>query len=247
MELQGKIALVSGSSRGIGFAIAKALAGQGAEVIVTSRKQENLDAAVAEIEQAGGRAHSYAVHLGDPEAIDAMACYVREQWGRLDILVNNFGWNPVHQPLSEYPLDVFNKMLQYNLSNYFYTTRQLLPLMPDGAGATVINISSHSGSMPFENFGAYCIVKSGIDMMTRVFAKELASRRINVNGIAPGYVDTEIVSRNTAAIRERAGVSEEDARQMMINQNRHQRLIAPDEVAQAVLWLCGPGSIKMEI
>ncbi len=191
LSLQNKIAFVSGSSRGIGFAIAKELALHGARVILASRNKENLEKAQAEIEAAGGTAFFEVVHFGKPEQIQACVERVLQQHSKIDILVNNFGFNPVHTPLEEITLDHWQKMLDYNLTQYFFTSKLVIPSMKKQNYGKIINISSHSSTKVFPNFGAYGINKAGIDMLTKVLAAELADHNINVNGIAPGYVETD--------------------------------------------------------
>lgn len=189
-SIKGKVAFISGSSKGIGFEIAKVFALHGAQVILCSRNEENLVRAQLEIEALGGKADRYCAHFGRHEEIEAVLDKVINKYSRIDILVNNFGINPVHQPLVDMELEMWQKMLTYNLTNYFYTSKVVARHMIQNKRGKIINISSVAGQHPFKNLGAYCVVKSGIDMLTKVLAQELADYGINVNGIAPGYVET---------------------------------------------------------
>lgn len=189
-SLENKIALISGSSRGIGFAIARAFSLHGAQVILASRSKDKLVNAKEDINNSGGKADYFPTHFGRPEEIEKMVQWAEEKYSTIDILVNNFGINPVSQPLSTYDLELWQKMLNHNLTNYFYTSKLVSRLMMKARYGKIINISSHAGYRPFKNYGAYAIVKSGIDMLTKVLAQELADYNINVNGIAPGYIET---------------------------------------------------------
>lgn len=196
-SLDNKVALISGSSRGIGFAIAKTFALHGAKVIITSRNEANLIKAKKEINDAGGQADYCQTHFGKQKEIEKLFRRLEKKYSTVDILVNNFAINPVFKNLVEYDLSLWEKMLNHNLTNYFYTSKLASQLMIKARYGKIINISSHASYHPFKTAGAYAIVKSGIDMLTRVLALELADYNINVNGIAPGYIDTDFNKNRT--------------------------------------------------
>jgi NAD(P)-dependent dehydrogenase (short-subunit alcohol dehydrogenase family) len=235
VSLEGRIALVTGSSRGIGFQVAREFALNGATVILTSRKEENLIRAQKEIQSEGGEAFFIPAHFGKMEEIKSLMEKAITRFGRIDILVNNMGINPVHCPVYDLPFEIWEKMLNHNLTNYFYTSQLAAKNMIQNRYGKIINISSHSGEHPFRHFGAYSIVKSGINMLTRVFANELADFGINVNAIAPGYIETDF-NKNRTDIQDKRKLREA----IPIH-----RIGEPEDVASLALYLAGEESAYM--
>lgn len=193
-DLDGKIALVTGASRGIGEAIAKLLAQQGAHVIVSSRKidgcQEVADAIVA----AGGKATAMACHIGEMEQIKATVEAIRSQFGKLDILVNNAATNPYFGNVLDTDLDAFQKTVDVNIRGYFFMSVEAGKLMRENGGGAILNVASVNGMVPGMMQGIYSITKAAVINMTKVFAKECAPFGIRCNALLPGLTDTKFAS-----------------------------------------------------
>lgn len=189
-SLKDKIALITGASRGIGEAIARGFSEQGATVVISSRKQEGLDAVAASINDGGGKCVPIACHAGKPEAIAALFDRIEKEWGRLDILVNNAATNPFFGPASEISESAFDKTIEVNLKGYFIMTQHAVRMMKASGGGSIINIASIAGIRPGPNEVTYAMTKAAVINMTKGFAKELGRSGIRVNAIAPGLVDT---------------------------------------------------------
>ena len=193
-DLDGKIALVTGASRGIGEAIAKLLAQQGAHVIVSSRKidgcQEVADAIVA----AGGKATAMACHIGEMEQIKATVEAIRSQFGKLDILVNNAATNPYFGNVLDTDLDAFQKTVDVNIRGYFFMSVEAGKLLRENGGGAILNVASVNGLVPGLMQGIYSITKAAVINMTKVFAKECAQFGIRCNALLPGLTDTKFAS-----------------------------------------------------
>ncbi|MEH6500032.1 MAG: SDR family oxidoreductase [Pseudoalteromonas distincta] len=196
-DLDGKVALVTGASRGIGEAIAKLLAQQGAHVIVTSRKidgcQEVADAIVA----AGGKASAMACHIGEMAQITATIETIRSQFGKLDILVNNAATNPYFGNVLDTDLTAFQKTVDVNIRGYFFMSVEAGKLMRETGGGAILNVASVNGMVPGDMQGIYSITKAAVINMTKVFAKECAQFGIRCNALLPGLTDTKFASALT--------------------------------------------------
>lgn len=190
IDFAGKTALVTGGSRGLGLAIAAALAEKGAQVAICGRKQENLDAAVRELEAKGLKAFARPAHMGKSEQVDALFDDIRENFDRLDILVNNVGMNLPTPTVADLDEGLWDKILEGNLKSAFLASRRAVPLMKGQAGGRIVNISSIAARKASPGMGVYCVAKAGLEMLTRVLAKELAADRISVNAVAPGMIRT---------------------------------------------------------
>jgi NAD(P)-dependent dehydrogenase (short-subunit alcohol dehydrogenase family) len=191
ISLKGKVALVTGGSRGIGRAIALAFAEQGADVAVSARKLPDLEAVVKEIEAMGRKGLAVASHIGKSEEIKSLVEQVKAKFGRIDILVNNAGTNPYPGPLidvEEWAWDTTNNV---NLKGPFLLSVAVARLMKEQGGGSMINISSAAGLTP-SSLHIYSITKAGVIMMTRVMAREFAPYHIRVNAIAPGLIKTRL-------------------------------------------------------
>jgi len=191
ISLKGKVALITGGSRGIGEAIALAFAEQGADVAISARKMPDLEAAAKKIEALGRKSLPVASHIGKPEEIKSLVEQVKAKFGKIDILVNNAGTNPYNGPLldaEEWAWDITNNV---NLKGPFLISIAVAKLMKEQGGGNIINIASSAGLNP-SNLHIYSITKAGVVMMTRVMARELAPFHIRVNAIAPGVVKTRL-------------------------------------------------------
>jgi NAD(P)-dependent dehydrogenase (short-subunit alcohol dehydrogenase family) len=189
-DLDGKIALVAGGSRGIGEAIARILAEYGAHVIVTSRKVEGCQAVAEAIKADGGSAEAWPCHLGDMTQIEAAFRHVDKTHGRIDILVNNGVANPYYGHVLDTPVSAFEKTLEVNLRGYFYMSVEAAKRMRMTGGGAIVNVASANGVTPGDKQAVYSITKAGILNMTRAFANECGSFNIRVNALIPGVTKT---------------------------------------------------------
>lgn len=233
MYLQGKHALVTGGGTGIGLAIARGLVAEGAQVTITGRRLAVLE----EVAEPG--MHPMAMDVTDEAGVrDATAAAV-EARGPVQICVANAGiaeGRKLHKTSGEF----WRRIMATNLDGCFYTVRESLQSMLGTDWGRVIAISSIAGIKGSAGAGAYAASKHGVIGMMRSFGEDFLGQPYTFNSICPGYVDTPIVERNTASIAERTGASAEEARDVMVNVNRHKRLIKPEEIAAAALWLCNP-------
>jgi NAD(P)-dependent dehydrogenase (short-subunit alcohol dehydrogenase family) len=193
-ELTGKVALVTGSSRGIGEAIAQEYARRGAKVIVSSRKQDACEAVANGIIQAGGEACAMACHAGKVDEIEALVAKIQAEFGRLDILVNNAATNPYFGPAIQASESVFDKTFEVNVKGFFFMAQQAARIMVEQGSGSIINVSSIEGLSPSPMMGIYSMTKASVIMLTRVLAKELGSAGVRCNCICPGLTETRFAS-----------------------------------------------------
>ncbi len=199
MRFEGKTALVTGASRGIGKAIAKALAAEGAMVIVNyNGSQEAAEQTVTEIQAEGGQAVSYGCSVADSKAVETMMKQIIADHGRLDILVNNAGITRDNLILKMKEED-FDAVLNTNLKGVFHTCRYVARQMLKQKSGCIVNISSISGVMGNAGQTNYAASKAGVIGFTKSLARELASREIRVNAIAPGFIETEMTDKLSQA------------------------------------------------
>ena len=232
-DLSGKIALVTGASRGIGEAIAKLLAEQGAHVIVSSRKLEGCQAVADAITAAGGSAEALACHVGSMDDISATFAHIREQHGRLDILVNNAATNPYFGHILDTDLNAYNKTVDVNLRGYFFMSVEGGRLMREHGGGAIVNTASVNALQPGPMQGIYSITKAAVANMTKAFAKECAPDGIRVNALLPGFTKTKFAG---------ALFSDDSIYQMAISQIPMGRHAEPEEMAGTVLYLVSDAS-----
>lgn len=228
-DLSGKTALVSGASRGIGEAIARLLGAHGAHVICTSRKLDACEAVAQAIRDDGGQAEAHALHVGDPDAIEAVFQSLDGAGRAPDILVNNAAANPYFGPMLEMDLASYEKTVAVNLRGYFWTSVQGARRMRDKGGGAIVNIASVNARRSVPNQGVYSMTKAGIVNMTEGFAKELSAHRIRVNAVLPGLTDTKFAS---------AIIADAKLMAMMTRMIPLARAAQPSEIAPAVLFLC---------
>jgi len=190
-SLNGRLALVTGASRGIGAAIARMLAAHGARLIITARKEEGLQQVAAEIAAQGGEAAPVACHLGEMGQIQALFDRIRKDYGKLDILVNNAGTNPFFGDVLSADEKAWDKTVDVNLKGYFFMSQQAAKIMKEQGGGAIVNVASVNAVRPAPFQGIYSITKAGIVSMTQSFAKELAPFKIRVNAVLPGLTDTK--------------------------------------------------------
>lgn len=232
-DLSGKVALVTGSSRGIGEATAKLLAEHGATVIVSSRKQEACEAVAAAIVNGGGRAEALACHAGDLDAMTHLVSSIVSHHGRLDILVNNAAANPFFGNVLDTPLEAIDKTLQVNLRGYFVLSQLAGRQMREQGGGCIVNIASINGLRPGMHQAIYSITKAAVINMTQAFAKECAQFGIRCNAVLPGLTDTKFASALT---------QNPQLLESVLPQIPAGRYAEPEEIAPAVLYLCSPAA-----
>ncbi len=237
MVLDGKHALVTGGGTGIGLAIARALAAEGAEVMITGRRLATLEAAAAG--EAG--LHPLAMDVTDEASVRAGIAAAADARGPVAICVANAGIAE-GRSISKTDLEFWRRIMATNLDGVFLTLREALATLKGAEWGRMIAISSVAGTKGLKGASAYSASKHGVIGLIRALAQDFAGRGITFNALCPAYVETPIIERNVASISARAGVSEDEARAMMVEVNPHGRLIAPDEIAAAALWLCRPGS-----
>ena len=189
-DLRGKVALVTGASRGIGAQTAKLLAEQGAHVIVSSRKLSDCESVVAQIREAGGSADAIACHVGRMEDITSAFVSIRARHKRLDILVNNAATNPYFGHILDTDLTAFDKTVEVNLRGYFFMSVEAGKLMRENGSGVIVNTASVNALQPGDKQGIYSITKAAIVNMTRAFAKECGPLGIRVNALLPGLTKT---------------------------------------------------------
>ena len=205
-DLTGKIALVTGASRGIGAEIARLFAAQGAHVIVSSRKLEDCQQVVDGIVADGGKAEAMACHIGEMAQIEALYTAIDARHGRLDVLVNNAATNPYFGPITETDPAIFQKTVDVNIRGYFDMSSHAAKRMATNGGGSIVNVASVNGVVPGFQQGIYSITKAAVISMTKAFAVECAEDGVRCNALLPGLTDTKFASVlvNTPAILKQA-------------------------------------------
>lgn len=236
MTLDGKHAFVTGGGTGIGLAIAKALAKQGAKVTITGRRLE-----VLKREGASFDALSLSHDVTDPDMTRDVVSQAVDQNGPVQICVANAGIAE-GKSISKMDLAFWRKIMATNLDGAMLTIQACLPSMLGTDWGRVIGVASIAGVHGLRGAPAYTASKHGLVGLIRGLSEDYMGAPYTFNALCPGYVDTPIVTRNVDDIAARADMSKEDAMQVMVRANRHKRLIAPSEIGEAAAWLCAPGS-----
>ena len=227
-DLKGRVALITGASRGIGEATARLLAEQGAHVVLSSRKQADLDAVAASIIADGGEASAIAAHQGDSDALAQLISAIDQRFGRLDILVNNAATNPHFGHISDTPMAMVDKTLQVNVKGYFELAALASKLMQRNGKGAIVNIASINGVKPGPMQGIYSITKAAVINMTKAYAMECAPWGIRVNAVLPGLTDTRFASALT---------TDDKMLAHFLPAIPLARVAQPQEIAPAVLYL----------
>jgi NAD(P)-dependent dehydrogenase (short-subunit alcohol dehydrogenase family) len=227
-SLEGRVALVTGASRGIGEATARLLARYGAHVIVSSRREDSVAAVAESIRAEGGQASALACHVGETESIEAAFASIAEQHGRLDILVNNAATNPHFGHITETPVSMIEKTVEVNVRGYFVMSQKAALMMRGNGGGAIVNTSSINGERPGPGQGIYSVTKAAVISMTRAFAKECAPWGVRVNAVLPGLTDTKFAS---------ALIGNERILNMILPLIPMNRVAQPEEIAPAILFL----------
>ena len=231
-SLAGRVALVTGVSRGIGRAIAVALAAAGAAVACAARSRDQVDAAAAEITAAGGRALAVRVDVTRPEQITAGVEAVEAALGPVDVLVNNAGIT-IEKKTTEFTDEDWDTVLATNLTSMFRCARAVAPGMIRLERGKIINIGSMYGIIGVPRYAAYCASKAAVDGLTRSLAAEWARHGIQVNCLAPGYVNTDIP---------RAALADEKSRALLLSKVPARRIGEPEEVGALAVYLASAAS-----
>jgi NAD(P)-dependent dehydrogenase (short-subunit alcohol dehydrogenase family) len=227
-SLKGKVALVLGGAGDLGRAIAETYSLAGAEVVISSRKQENLDKAAAEIKaKSGNKIIGVAGHLGKLDTIKALVDAIMKEFKRIDIVVNSSG-SSFMVPLTDVEEWQWDNVMNVNVKGPFFLCKQIAPIMKEQGGGSIINISSYMGIRTEETLGIYCISKAAVLHMTRVMAKEWGKWNIRVNSIAPAWVH----SRLSEPFLQLPGINDR-----MLSQTVIGRFGEPDDVAAIALFL----------
>lgn len=228
IDLSGKVAIVTGASRGIGEAIAHSYAAAGASVLLCSRKLANVEPVAAAIREAGGDAVAMDCHTGQSEQVEALVQRAIEQWGRVDIAVNNAATNPHFGPLIDSDAAQWDKTFEVNVKGYFWLCQLVAPHMERSGGGSIINVASVAGLHPATAMGVYSISKAAVIAMTEQLAQELGHANIRVNALAPGLIKTRFSS---------ALWSNEDISGKIVGTTPLGRIGTVEEVAGAALYL----------
>lgn len=232
-KLDGKVAVVTGASRGIGKEIAMTYAEAGAKVVLVSRDQEALNSVAQEIQDNDGIALPVATHVGKSEDITNLVSKIENEFGGVDILVNNAGTNPHFGPILTADEGMWLKTLDTNLIAYFRMVKALVPLMLKRGGGSIINMSSSAGKRAQPGMGVYCVSKAGVLMLTEVLASELGNQKIRVNALAPGFIKTKF---------SKALWSNEAINNKIVKATPLNRIAETNEVAGIALYLASDAS-----
>jgi NAD(P)-dependent dehydrogenase (short-subunit alcohol dehydrogenase family) len=238
--LAGRHALVTGASRGIGAAIAAALAAEGARVSLLGRDAARLEAAAAAIGSAD-TAVPIAADVSDPARVREAFASAQRSFGPVHILINNAG-QAAAAKFIDTDSELWNRILGVNLTGTYLCTRAAVPGMLELGFGRIVNIASIAGLRGAAYISAYAASKHAVVGLTRALAMEFATRNLTVNAVCPGYTDTDMVTQAVANIRAKTGRSEREALEAILATNPQRRLIEPREIANAVLWLCRPGT-----
>lgn len=236
--LNGQHALVTGAARGIGAEIARMLAREGAALTLLGRNRAALQALAAELPGEHGIA---VADVGDEAQVRQAFAAARAQRGPVTILVNNAG-QAESAPFAKTSLDLWQRMLAVNLTGTFLCSQAALPDMLQAGRGRIVNVASTAALKGYAYVSAYVAAKHGVLGLTRALALEVAKKGITVNAVCPGYTETDILRESIANVVAKTGRSEEQARADFASGNPQGRIVQPQEVADAVRWLCGEGA-----
>jgi len=233
VKLSGSVAVVTGGGQGIGAAVVRALAGAGAAVVVAARTKDRIDTVAAAINKSGGTAKAVRCDVTDPASVEELV----KAAGPVDILVNNAGV-AYSAPLAKTTLEDWDRVLAVNATGTFLCTRAFIPGMLERKRGAIVNVASVAGLEGARYIAAYAAAKHAVIGFTRSVAAELEGTGVVCNAVCPGYVDTEMTKESVARVSAKTGKEPEAALAAMLAASEQQRLITPEEVAEAVRKLC---------
>ena len=236
LSLEGKVALITGGSRGIGKAIALVFADAGADIAIASRKLEALEKVAEEIRAMGRKALCVPTHTRKVADLENLVSKVMEEFGRIDLLVNNAATNPAMGHIVDTEEKIYDHIMETNLKGYFMLSKLAGKIMRDQKSGHIINISSGGGVSPAEGLGPYCISKAGINMLTKQMALELGPSNVRVNAIAPRVVKTEF----SKALWTNEKLMEKEYQFTPLK-----CVATPEEIAQSALYLASTATNYM--
>lgn len=237
LHLDGRTAVVTGAGRGIGAAVARALAEAGAAVIVAARTEAAVAGVAEHLREAGHRAWAVPCDVADPESVRALAREAETRLGQVDILVNNAGTSS-SAPLHRLTLEEWNRLFTVNATGTFLCTQAFVPAMAERGWGRVVNVASIAALHGARYISAYAASKHAVLGFTRSVAAEVADRGVTVNAVCPAYVDTEMTRTTVTNVVARTGRSEAEALEAVLAHSQQRRLVTVDEVAHAVVSLC---------
>lgn len=232
-NLEGKVAIVTGASKGIGESIARGLAEVGAKVIISSRKQEAVDAVANSFKADGLEATGIACHVGEEAQLQNLVDKTIKIYGRIDIIVNNAATNPVYSPIDKVEGSAFDKIMSVNVKSPFAFANMVYPVMKKQGGGSIIHISSVAGKKPDIGLGLYSVSKAALIMLTQSQAKEWGKDGIRVNAICPGLIQTKF----SAALWQNEKILNQIEKRLPLR-----RIAQPDEMAGLALFLASDAS-----
>jgi len=236
--LKGKTALVTGSTSGIGLGIAKALARQGANIVLNGFG--DAEGPKAEVSALGVSVAYHGADMSRPEQIADMMAFAATQWGRVDILVNNAGIQHVAN-VEDFPVERWDAIIAINLSSAFHTTRLALPAMKSAGWGRIINVASVHGLVASAQKSAYVAAKHGIVGLTKVTALETATSGVTCNAICPGWVLTPLVQKQVDAKAEALGIPNEEAKRLLLAEKEPSlQFTTPEELGELAVFFCSP-------
>jgi 3-hydroxybutyrate dehydrogenase len=241
--LKGKTALVTGSTSGIGLGIAKALAEQGANIMMNGFGEK--DVAMAEVKAFDVEVDYHGADMSKPSEIEAMMHAAEKRFGAVDILVNNAGIQHVAN-VEDFPVDRWDAIIAINLSSAFHTTRMALPGMKQRNWGRIINLASVHGLVASAQKSAYVAAKHGIVGLTKVTALETAQTGVTCNAICPGWVLTPLVQKQVDARAEKDKVSNEEAKKRLLSEKQPSgEFVTPDQLAALAVFFCSPAATQI--
>jgi 3-hydroxybutyrate dehydrogenase len=241
MTLSGRRAVVTGGGRGIGAEVARRLAREGARVVVSARSGEAIGTVAAALREEGLQALAVPCDVTDPVRVEELFRAAVAAMGGVDILVNNAGASS-SAPLRRLSLEEWNRLIAVNATGPFLCTRAVLPGMTEAGWGRIVTVASVAGLRGGRYIAAYAASKHAVVGLTRSVALEAAGSGVTVNAVCPGFVNTPMTRESVARIVEKTGRTEEEALQALLAHSPQGRLVEPEEVAEAVLFLCSEGA-----
>ena len=242
LNLRGKIALITGGSKGIGKGIADALAAEGCNIVICARHEKELQAAGDDLKRHGTEVRTVRADLTEPADIDKVVKVATDDFGGADILINNAGTVGQHGTFENTPVDEWKKLFELNLFAVVAITRKVIPYMKQNGWGRIINISSENGTQPYPDMIHYSASKGAIDNFSKALSKQYAQDGILVNAVSPAFIQTPLVDSMMEEAASEEGITKQEMIQQFLDENRpHIELNRPgkiDEVGPLIAFLC---------